>query len=105
MQSRDGCRVNDVSDILIITVGGASKLVDRIEAAGLCARRPNPGDRRSSLLVLTKAGVDLLGRAEVVVEDELRRRLAEVVSPAALTHFASTLAELRAATKTKEPNA
>jgi DNA-binding MarR family transcriptional regulator len=52
----EGCRVHDIAHALGITVGGTSKLVDRIEAAGLCHRRPNPDDRRSTLIALTPAG-------------------------------------------------
>lgn len=67
------CRVNDIADELSITVGGTSKLVDRLETAGLCVRRPNPGDRRSSLLSLTPLGERRLADAAVVFEDELAR--------------------------------
>ena len=49
-------RVQDVSGGIGITVGAASKLVDRLERDGLVQRRPNPSDRRSSLVVLTDAG-------------------------------------------------
>jgi DNA-binding MarR family transcriptional regulator len=49
------CRVFDINEQLSITVG-ASKLVDRIEAAGLCRRRVNPDDRRSRFIELTPAG-------------------------------------------------
>lgn len=49
--SVDPCRVNQVSARLLIIVGAASKLVDRLEAACLCQRHPNPQDRRSSLLL------------------------------------------------------
>jgi len=49
-------RVQDVSGGIGITVGAASKLVDRLERDGLVERRPNPSDRRSSLVVLTEAG-------------------------------------------------
>jgi MarR family len=43
------CRVHDLAVALGLSAGGASKLVDRLEAAGYCRRLPNPGDRRSSL--------------------------------------------------------
>ena len=34
------CRVQDVSRELAITVGGTSKLIDRVEASGHCRRTP-----------------------------------------------------------------
>src|SRR6476660_1464122 len=51
-----GCRVLDVAEALFITVGGASKIVDKIEGAGWCHRVPNPHDGRSSLLKLPVSG-------------------------------------------------
>jgi DNA-binding MarR family transcriptional regulator len=39
-----------------ISVGGASKLVDRIEAAGLIERSRDPDDRRAARVKLTRAG-------------------------------------------------
>src|SRR5947209_11667491 len=50
------CRVFDIASELSITIGGTSKLVDRIEASGHCRRLANPHDRRSSLIELTPAG-------------------------------------------------
>ena len=47
------CRVHDIARAVAITVGGASQAVDRLESAGLCARRANPSDRRSSIVELT----------------------------------------------------
>jgi DNA-binding MarR family transcriptional regulator len=49
-------RVGDLARALRITVGGTSKLVDRIERAGLIAREPDPEDRRASRVSLTTAG-------------------------------------------------
>jgi len=92
-----GCRVLDVSMQLQITVGAASKVVDRVEAAGHCVRRPNPGDRRSSLIALTPAGAAALAAADVVFEQELARLLDGVLSPTALVRFAGTLGRVRAA--------
>src|SRR5258705_1322390 len=48
-----GMRVGDLARALRVTVGGTSKLVDRIESAGLIARAPDPDDRRASRAVLT----------------------------------------------------
>jgi DNA-binding MarR family transcriptional regulator len=56
-RAREGSmRVGDLARALRITVGGTSKLVDRIERAGLIARQPDPDDRRASRVALTTAG-------------------------------------------------
>ncbi|MFI7601826.1 MarR family winged helix-turn-helix transcriptional regulator [Actinoplanes sp. NPDC049681] len=94
-----GCRVFDVAAQLQITVGAASKTVDRIEAAGHCVRRPNPGDRRSSLIELTEAGGAALAAAGVVFEDEVRARVGAVLSPAELGQLAGLLERLRVAAR------
>jgi DNA-binding MarR family transcriptional regulator len=94
---RSGCRVQDIAAELVITVGGTSKLVDRIEAAGLCRRTPHPDDGRSSVIELTADGRAVLDRAGATVADELRRRLDDVLPDAELQHLATTLRRLRAA--------
>jgi MarR family transcriptional regulator, organic hydroperoxide resistance regulator len=94
-----GCRVYDIASELVITTGGTSKLVDRIEESGYCRRRSNPNDRRSSLVELTPAGRNLLTRARAVVDDELDRRLAGVVSDRSLEQFRVTLEQLLAAVR------
>jgi DNA-binding MarR family transcriptional regulator len=52
----DTLRVGDLAQGLSITVGGASKLADRVVAAGLMRREPDPDDRRASRLAMTELG-------------------------------------------------
>jgi DNA-binding MarR family transcriptional regulator len=93
---RTGCRIQDIADTFAITVGGTSKVVDRIEAAGYCRRRANPDDRRSSIVELTAPGRRLLTRAAKVFEDELEIRIGSVLPERSLNQLATTLAKLRA---------
>ena len=46
-------RVADLASAFAIGVGTTSKIVDRLEKGGWMERRPNPANRRSSLLALT----------------------------------------------------
>lgn len=91
------CRVNDIAPELVITIGGTSKLIDRIEASGHCRRRPNPDDGRSSIIQLTPSGKRLLAKAKLALDDELRTHLGGVLSPRMLQQFADSLTKLRAA--------
>lgn len=50
------CRVQDIAAGLRITVGAASKIVDRLEGAALVRRHPHESDRRSSVVVMTDGG-------------------------------------------------
>ena len=68
------CRVHDIVRGLSITVGGASKTVDRLERSGLVARRPHPSDRRSSVITLTRAGATTHAKAQRLIAAELDAR-------------------------------
>lgn len=94
-----GCRVHDIAAALSITVGGVSKIVDRIEATGDCVRRANPGDRRSSIIELTTAGHRQLAEVTGTVEHELDRRLAPALPGRDPSEFIRTLTRLRSAVR------
>jgi DNA-binding MarR family transcriptional regulator len=74
-------RVGDLARALRVTVGGTSKLVDRIERAGLLAREPDPDDRRASRVALTAAGKRKLAAAVKTYEAEMASILGGVLSP------------------------
>lgn len=93
------CRVYDIAGELSLTTGGVSKLVDSIEASGYCKRRPNPEDRRSSIIELTLAGSKELEKATRTFEAELQTRLGSALSDRALRQFSTALGALRALTK------
>ena len=69
-------RVQELSGDIGITVGAASKLVDRLERDGLVVRRPNPGNRRSSLIALTALGQTALTSAAEVSRDAVAEAVA-----------------------------
>jgi DNA-binding MarR family transcriptional regulator len=89
------CRVYDIAAALSLTTGGTSKLVDAIEATGHCRRRPNPNDRRSSIIELTPAGKRLLAKATKTFEDELEARIGSVLPDRSVQQLMTTLVKLR----------
>lgn len=91
------CRVFDIATALEITVGGTSQAVDRLEAAGSCRRVPNPADRRSSIVELTRDGQALLARAGEVFDDELARLLRAPLTATGLRQLGRSLGTLRRA--------
>ncbi|MDH3250482.1 MAG: MarR family transcriptional regulator [Acidimicrobiia bacterium] len=98
MDQLAACRVHDIAEALSITVGGTSKLVDRIESAGLCERRPNPGDRRSSLITLTVAGRKQLTAATAEFDDEMAQQFAALPT-STLDRFHAVLRRLRSTSR------
>lgn len=91
----EDCRVQDVVDTLHITVGGASKAVDRLVAAGHASRGANPLDRRSSILRVTDAGHEVLAAVTPDVLAVLEDRLGAAISPAELAELKRVLQVLR----------
>jgi DNA-binding MarR family transcriptional regulator len=49
-------------DWMMVTSGTMTNRLDRLETQGLIERRPNPSDGRGSVVVLSKAGFDLIDR-------------------------------------------
>ena len=91
IRDHPGARVADLAAEFAIGIGATSKGVDRLERRGWVARRPNPSDRRSSLLVVADDGLRLVDAAEVTVAGQLAELLAETPVAAA----ARVLSELR----------
>jgi DNA-binding MarR family transcriptional regulator len=55
-------RQRDLARSVVLTRSGISRLIDRLAAAGLVRREPNPADRRGDLIALTEAGRAALRR-------------------------------------------
>lgn len=72
------CRVNDIAEQMLITVGAASKLVDRLALSGHLQRQPNPADSRSSLISLTPEGQTIVKKAEQEIAALLKTHLSGV---------------------------
>ncbi|BBB29493.1 MarR family winged helix-turn-helix transcriptional regulator [Neptunomonas japonica] len=49
-------------EALLISSGGMTNRLDRLEKAGLIARAPNPEDRRGTLVLLTEEGLTLMNQ-------------------------------------------
>jgi DNA-binding MarR family transcriptional regulator len=75
--SREGPRsMGGLAGELILTSGGMTRIIDRMEDAGLVRREPAPGDRRRQLVELTPAGRAKLDEALRVHAETLREHFA-----------------------------
>jgi len=99
-----GLRIGDLARALRVTVGGTSKLVDRIERAGLIRREPDPDDRRASRIVLTRSGRRSLAAAVTTYETELSRVLDAVLSKTEQAAMHDLVTRLLTATNDGEPS-
>jgi DNA-binding MarR family transcriptional regulator len=90
----EACRVGDLVDTLHITVGGASKVVDRLVAAGLVSRTANERDRRSPVLTASASGHMLLAASGPTIDAVLHNELAAHVSAEDLATLDRILGQL-----------
>lgn len=91
------CRIQDISQALSVTVGGTSKLIDRIEESGHCTRSPNPDDRRSSLITLAPTALPLLEQGKAAIESILEAALGAHLSDEGLNSLRDQLRILKLA--------
>jgi DNA-binding MarR family transcriptional regulator len=70
---RDGMRMSDLAQRRVMSMGGFSRLADRLERRGLIERRRAPDDGRGFTVVLTTPGRALLRRAWRQQYGDLRR--------------------------------
>ena len=78
-------RQAQLAHAVVMSRSGLSRLVDRIEAAGLLRREPSPSDRRGTDVVLTQEGRAMLRRMWAVYGHGIERGFARALGdPAAL---------------------
>jgi DNA-binding MarR family transcriptional regulator len=89
-------RCKDLADAVLLTRAGVSRLLDRIEAAGLLRREDSPTDGRGSDAVLTSAGSKALRRAAPVyaktIHEHFGKHLTGAQSTAMIAVFRRILA-------------
>jgi DNA-binding MarR family transcriptional regulator len=61
-------RIHELADAVILSRSGLTRLLDRLEAAGLLRREPCENDRRGAFAAITPAGRRMLDRMWPVYE-------------------------------------
>jgi DNA-binding MarR family transcriptional regulator len=93
--SRHGVmRLSELSDHLHIAPRSATEVVDALETRGLVGRRPDPDDRRATLVELTEHGTSVLGAIRVARGTEAER-VFDRLSPADRESLSRILRKLR----------
>ncbi len=61
LSAAPGCRLrmHELARAVVLSRSGLTRLVDRLEKAGLLRREPDPSDRRGAFAVLTEEGRDM----------------------------------------------
>jgi DNA-binding MarR family transcriptional regulator len=87
-------RLSALSDHLHIAARSATEVVDGLEARGLAKRRPDPGDRRATLVEVTGHGAGVLDAIRAARGTEQERAFGKL-SPADRDDLARILRKLR----------
>ncbi|TDB73481.1 MarR family winged helix-turn-helix transcriptional regulator [Micromonospora sp. KC721] len=87
-----GLSMGAISREQVLTTGGVTRLVDRLEVAGLVERVADPGDRRGRLVRLTPLGEETVVRASRVHVENIKRYF---LQPLPASHSERFMEDLR----------
>lgn len=87
-------RLSELSDHLRIAARSTTEVVDALESRGLVRRRPDPGDRRATLVDLTEHGESVLDAIRAARGSETERLFGRL-SQTDQAHLARILRKLR----------
>ena len=96
-------RLNELAERVVLSRSGLSRLVDRIEAAGLIVREPSPDDRRGAYAVLTEAGATAQREAWPRYAAGIAKHFSRHLSDEEKRVIAVALRRVRAALQHPEP--
>lgn len=86
-----GLSMRAIAQEQVLTTGGATRLVDRMESAGLVERSEDPDDRRGRLVRLTAHGEKVTVAATRMHVRNIERYLVGALPPEHLDQFAEDL--------------
>ncbi len=92
-------RLHELADAVVLSRSGLTRLVDRLAAAGLLRREPDPADRRGAFAVLTAEGVRALGRAWPVYSRGIDRYFARDLNDEEARAITAALGRVRDAAR------
>jgi MarR family transcriptional regulator, 2-MHQ and catechol-resistance regulon repressor len=88
-------RMSELARDMTMSTSGLTRLIDRIEAAGLVQRQACPEDRRGLLAVLTEAGWGVLAEATPCHLADLERYVGQALDEEELAQLTDLLRKVR----------
>jgi DNA-binding MarR family transcriptional regulator len=96
-------RLHELASAVLLSRSGITRLVDRLEAAGLLRREPDPADRRGAYAAITEAGQAALRFAWPVYGQGIDEHFARHLTDEQARVIAESLGPLAA--RAREPSA
>lgn len=69
--AEDALRMSDIANRLVLSPGGATKVIDRLEDMGCVVREADPTDRRATVVRITDVGREAITRNRVIIDEGL----------------------------------
>jgi DNA-binding MarR family transcriptional regulator len=98
-----GLSMRTIAQEQVLSTGGVTRLVDRMETAGLVERADDPADRRGRLVRLTPVGEQTAVRASRVHVENIKRYYLEPLPAEHRERFAADLRTLSVAARDALP--
>ena len=92
-------RLHELASAVVLSRSGLSRLVDRLEKAGLLRREPDPADGRGSFAVLTDEGAGIRERMWPVYATGIAEHFGAYVSDEEAEVLSRALGRVRAAAR------
>jgi DNA-binding MarR family transcriptional regulator len=91
----DGLGMTEIANRILFSKSGLTRVIDRMEAAGLVRRERPPEDRRVVKVLLTPAGLDALDSARAVHRRGIQEHFVSHLDPAQLEQLSGMLQGVR----------
>ncbi len=89
-------RLHELANEVVLSRSGLTRLLDRLETAGLITREPAPGDRRGAYAVMTPLGEEILNRTWPAYAAGIARHFSQHLTDEEKSVIATALRRLRA---------
>ena len=94
-EANDGLPMNEVASRILLSKSGLTRVIDRMEEAGLVRRERPPDDRRVIKVFITPAGLETLQAARAVHRRGVQEHFVQHLDQRELTALAHALANVR----------
>jgi len=91
----EGLGMTEIANRILFSKSGLTRVIDRMEAAGLVRRERPPEDRRVVKVLLTPSGLDTLNAARAVHRHGIQEHFLAHLDPAKLETLADALQGVR----------
>ena len=104
-EAENGLRMNELAGRILLSKSGLTRVIDRMEEAGLVRRERPADDRRVVKVYITPAGLDALQAARIVHRRGIQEHFVQHLTQRQLAALAHTLESVRDHVRPLDPAA